>query len=153
MTKMAIVYVSKHHGNTENLIKGIAELTGAEAYPLSDAYGRDFSEYGLIGFASGIYGFDVDPKLAEYAFKMDKLPSKAFLIYTSGTGQEKFGKPFLDRLKRQGYEIEGFYHCRGYNTFGPFKLIGGTSKGHPDDGDIRLGAEFVKKLMLKAERV
>lgn len=34
---------------------------------------------------------------------------------------------------------------------GPFKLIGGTSKGHPDDTDIRLGAEFVRRLMQKTE--
>ena len=33
-----------------------------------------------------------------------------------------------------------------YDTFGPFKLVGGIAKGHPDDKDIQNAVEFVKDL-------
>ena len=33
-----------------------------------------------------------------------------------------------------------------YDTFGPFKLVGGIAKGHPDDKDIQNAVEFVKNL-------
>ena len=32
------------------------------------------------------------------------------------------------------------------DTFGPFKLVGGIAKGHPDDKDIQNAVEFVKDL-------
>ena len=35
---------------------------------------------------------------------------------------------------------------KGYDTFGPFKLVGDIAKGHPDDKDIRNAVEFVKDL-------
>ena len=44
-------------------------------------------------------------------------------------------------------EIIGQFTCSGYNTFGPFKLVGGTSKGHPDDEDIKNALEFYKGLI------
>ena len=33
-----------------------------------------------------------------------------------------------------------------YDTFGPFKLVGGIAKGHPDEEDIKNTVEFVKGL-------
>ena len=35
---------------------------------------------------------------------------------------------------------------KGYDTFGPFKLMGGIAKGHPDEEDIKNTVEFVKGL-------
>jgi len=32
--------------------------------------------------------------------------------------------------------VAGEFCCKGFNTFGPFKLVGGTSKGHPDEADL-----------------
>jgi multimeric flavodoxin WrbA len=34
----------------------------------------------------------------------------------------------------------------GYDTFGPFKLIGGLAKGHPDDKDLENAVAFFRGL-------
>jgi flavodoxin len=40
----------------------------------------------------------------------------------------------------------GRFFCKGYDTFGPFKLIGGLAKGHPDDKDLENAVAFFKGL-------
>ena len=40
----------------------------------------------------------------------------------------------------------GYFGCKGYDTFGPFKLLGGIAKGHPDEKDIANAVAFYKKL-------
>ena len=42
--------------------------------------------------------------------------------------------------------LVGRFSCKGFDTFGPFKLIGGVAKGHPDDRDLAAAVEFYKKL-------
>ncbi len=39
-------------------------------------------------------------------------------------------------IKSKDASFAGFYSCPGYNTWGPFKLIGGKNKNHPDENDI-----------------
>lgn len=43
--------------------------------------------------------------------------------------------------------LVGRFSCKGFDTFGPFKLIGGVAKGHPDDRDLAAAVEFYKKLI------
>ena len=40
----------------------------------------------------------------------------------------------------------GAYGCRGYDTFGPFKLLGGIAKGHPTEEEIRGAVKFYQEL-------
>ena len=42
--------------------------------------------------------------------------------------------------------IVGRFSCKGFDTFGPFKLIGGVSKAHPDDKDLAEAVEFYNGL-------
>lgn len=35
---------------------------------------------------------------------------------------------------------------KGYDTFGPFKLIGGIAKGRPDHNDLNSAVDFFKGL-------
>ena len=67
-----------------------------------------------------------------------------FLMCTYG------GKPVFDSIKKivkekQG-RIVGEFSCKGFDTFGPFKLIGGISKGHPDKNDLDNAKAFFKEL-------
>lgn len=38
----------------------------------------------------------------------------------------------------------GAFLCLGFDTFGPFKVIGGIAKGHPDAKDIADAIEFYR---------
>ena len=74
-----------------------------------------------------------------------------FYIYTHGApvGGAPVGS-FLKGIrkiaeKRHCREI-GVYHCLGFDTFGPFKLVGGVAKGHPTEEEIRGAVEFYQGL-------
>ena len=40
----------------------------------------------------------------------------------------------------------GEYYCQGFDTFGPFKLIGGIAKGHPTEREIHCAVVFYERL-------
>ena len=54
--KVAIVYASVHHKNTEKLVKAIAEkYPEIELIDATKTILKDLASYDLIGFASGIF--------------------------------------------------------------------------------------------------
>lgn len=91
--KTAIIYYSKHHGNTKKVLDAIAakcELTLIDATVTRDV---DLSEYDLVGFASGIYYGKFHDSVVTFA--QNNLPKgkKVFLVATygasTGTGNIK----------------------------------------------------------------
>ena len=54
--KTVIVYASVHHGNTEKVVKAIAEkYPEVELIDSTKTILKDLASYDLIGFASGIF--------------------------------------------------------------------------------------------------
>ena len=49
-------------------------------------------------------------------------------------------------LKEKKTDIVGKFGCKGYDTFGPFKLVGDIAKGHPDEKDLEAAVSFVAGL-------
>lgn len=103
----------------------------------------------MVGFGSGIYLGKPHKELLAFA---DNLPQtqngKAFVFSTSGQANngEKFHRPLRERLEAKGYTIVGEFNCTGFDTFGPFKLVGGLQKGHPDEADLKAAAAFAETL-------
>jgi flavodoxin len=50
-------------------------------------------------------------------------------------------------LTKKGAQIAGRFGCRGFDTFGPFKLVGGIAKGHPDNGDVAEAVTYFGDLL------
>ena len=112
-----------------------------DAVKQSDA---DLSSYDMIGFASGIYFSKFHQSILKFAEKNLPDDKKVFLICTyGGSGNYKSIERILDKKHAS---VDGKFGCKGYDTFGPFKLFGGIAKGHPDDKDIQNAVEFVKNL-------
>ena len=40
----------------------------------------------------------------------------------------------------------GEYGCFGFDTFGPFKLVGGLQKGHPTEEEIQSAVDYYNNL-------
>ena len=67
-------------------------------------------------------------------------------------------KKLLDAIKEYDPEVASSKHCteigryqvKGFDTYGPFRLIGGLQKGHPDDSEIQGAVEFYKSLEQKS---
>jgi flavodoxin len=140
--KVLIVYNSVHHGNTEKIAKVIADELKAKMVKPAEEEVNKLSEYDLIGFGSGIYM----SKHHESIFQLvEKLPAvkdkKAFVFCTSGF-LKNYNEPLKEKLTAKGFQVVGEFSCKGFDTFGPFKLIGGINKGLPNEEDCRKVQEF-----------
>ena len=144
--KTAIVYYSKHHGNTKKLLDAIVAAADVDLIDVTADKDTDLSGYDRIGFASGIYYSSFAKQIIAYAEKNLPNEKPVFFIYTHGAPKGDFLKGI--RAVTQGKncpEIGGF-RCQGYDTFGPFKLVGGIAKGHPTEDEVRKAVEFYKGL-------
>ena len=145
--KVLIVYNSVHHGNTEKIAKVIADELKAKMVKPTEEEVNKLSEYDLIGFCSGIYM----GKHHESIFQLvEKLPvgkdKKAFVFCTSGSSKN-YNKPLKEKLTEKGFQVVGEFSCKGFDTYGPFKLIGGINKGRPNEEDCRKAQEFAVSLL------
>lgn len=144
--KTIIICASVHHKNTVKLVDAIAKEYEVEVVDATLLNEKDLHSYDLIGFASGIYGFNFHQSILNFASVNLPANKKVFLISTSAMNKD-FSKSLVQIIEDKNCEVVGKYSCFGYNTFGPFKLVGGTSKGHPDDKDIENVIDFYKKII------
>ncbi len=150
--KTAIIYESKHHGNTKKVCDAIAKSQGVKLFD-AEAIKGDFpwDEYDMIGFASGI-SFS---KFYNHVTKIaSKVPAgkKTFYIYTCAKNDKDFAADIKAIAEANGAIILGTYGCRGFNTFGPLKLIGGMNKSNPDKDELQAAVEFYKDMETKYEK-
>lgn len=142
--KTAIIYYSKHHGNTKKVLDAIASKNEVTLINVLENPTTDLSEYDRIGFASGIYYSKFHKTLLEYAEKYMPEGKKTFFIYTYGAKKDGYTKAIGEAVGMHNAEVLGEFGCFGFNTFGPFKLIGGIAKGHPDNTDIDNAISFYR---------
>ena len=149
--KAVIVYYSEHHGNTKKLLDKIAAECGADLINAVDTKEADLSKYELIGFASGIYFSKFHKSVLD--FTEHNLPEgkRVFFIYTCGSkGRKNYTETIRTVVAGKNAEIAGEYGCLGFDTYGPFKLVGGIAKGHPDEQDIANAVGFYKSITAKS---
>ena len=142
--RKAIVYASVHHGNTEKLVKRIAEECRVDLIDAIKQMNVDLNDYDIIGFASGIYYSKFHKSILKFIEKNLADDKKVFLICTYG-GSANF-KSIEQILNKKHASVVGKFGCKGYDTFGPFKLVGGIAKGHPNEEDMKNAVDFVKVL-------
>lgn len=151
MADAAIVYCSVHHGNTKKLLDAVAQACKVDLFDTEQAAKTDLSRYCTVGFASGVYMSKLHRLLFGFLDGNPALPPNAFLLYTSGSGTKKGADSFAERLKARGVSVDGIYSCKGYDTYGPFKLVGGIAKGHPTQEEIDGAVRFVRELLSRKD--
>ena len=142
--RKAIVYASVHHGNTEKLVKGIVEECQVDLIDAVKQPDADLSSYDMIGFASGIYFSKFHQSILEFAENDLTDDKKIFLICTYG-GSANY-KSLEQILDKKHSKVIGKFGRKGYDTFVPFKLVGGIAKDHPNEEDMKNAVDFVKGL-------
>lgn len=144
--KTAVVYYSRHHANTKKLIDALGQdVTAIDASQVKEA---DLSAYDAVGFASGIYYSKFHKTVLEFARKNLPEGKPVFFLYTYGAEKAGYTKAIREAVATRHAKVLGEYGCLGFNTFGPFKLIGGIAKGHPTSGEITGAAAFYHGLQL-----
>lgn len=144
--KTAVIYYSKHHSNTKKLLDRLCkdnDITLIDALKTDIA---DLETYDMIGFASGIYYSKFHKMLLKFA--EEKMPEnkQTFFIYTYGAEKAGYTNAISQAVEKHNAKLLGEFGCYGFNTFGPFKLIGGIAKGHPTGEDISNVLAFYEKI-------
>ncbi len=140
--KVLIVYHSEHHDNTKKLVEAIARQGDVTLLNASENSNLNWSDYDLIGFASGIYYQKFHKDILGIAEKNLPIGKKVFFLYTCGVKRQSYADAIKQIAESKKSKIQGCYGCLGFDTFGPFKLVGGIAKGHPNDEDVSSAVNF-----------
>ncbi|MGW2491449.1 flavodoxin family protein [Streptomyces sp. NPDC001606] len=143
MGKTLIICTSVSHGNTRRIAEAMGEVLGAPVVEPEEAHSLE--EYDLVGFGSGIFLQKFHPRLREFAAALPQGRGRAFVFATSGLPSPRFG-PMVRLLEDKGLAVEDTFSCRGFDTWAPFKLVGGIRKGRPDHTDLAAARAFAEKL-------
>lgn len=145
--RTAIAYYSQHHENTKRLIDAIAEAdSDIMVIDVTKKHEVDLSDYDRIGFASGIYYSKFAQPILNFASVNLLREKEVFYIATCGSPRKNYFDSIGNIAKKRACKEIGRYLCKGFDTFGPFKMVGGIAKGHPTDEEIKEAVEFYKSL-------
>lgn len=146
--KTAIIYYSKHHENTKQLLDAIQAASSDEItlIDVTQTSSASLDKYDAIGFASGIYYSKFEKRVLAFAKEFLPQGKDVFFIYTYGAEKKGYTNAIREALDGKDANILGEFGCFGFNTFGPFKLIGGIAKNHPNQKDLENAITFYNKL-------
>lgn len=144
--KTAIVYYSQHHGNTKKLLDAISARYEVTLINAAQTCGASLDVYDRIGFASGIYYSKFHPSVLQCAEQSLPGNKEVFFLYTYGAKRDGYTRSITEAVKKKSACILGEFGCPGFDTFGPFKLVGGIAKGRPDQADCEDAVRFYSGL-------
>ncbi len=146
-----VTYVSFHHHNTEKVAKRIASVLEARLAPLSKISKEDLLNAGLVGFGSGVYMSKMHKSVIDFVDSLPAMEGKdAFIFSTSGIRKNflfnKAHSHMKEKLEKKGFRIVGEFDCRGFDTYGPLRFIGGINRKRPNEKDLKRAEEFARSL-------
>jgi len=143
-----IVYVSLHHGNTKKVADAMAAKLQCQALTPNHADITALTEYDLLGFGSGLYFGPHHRSMLDFARALPPMSTKAFVFSTRGSWNVgRAHEPLKQSLKTKGLHVMGEFSCRGFDTVGPLKYIGGIARGRPNAQDLADAQAFVRTLV------
>ena len=145
--KTAIFYYSSHHGNTLKVAQAMALEGEVDLIDVTTRQAIRLEGYDCIGLASGIYGFEFQKAVVEFALQYLPNGKPVFFLYTYGGAKGTCSKDVADVAREKDCPILGDFSCNGFDTFGPFKMIGGIAKGHPDQKDLENARAFYREMV------
>lgn len=145
--RTAIVYYSQHHGNTKKLLNAIADADmTVSLINAAEKIEMDLRDYDRIGFASGIYFSSFAKQVISFASVNLPAQKPVFFIATCGSPRKNYFDEIKGIVKSRDCTDLGSYLCCGFDTYGPFKIIGGLKKGHPTEKEIQDAVDFYNGL-------
>lgn len=150
--KTAICYYSRHHGNTLKILEAMAQEGGVDLVDVTVRQTVRLEEYDCIGFASGVYFGKSHQSVLAFARQYLPRRKPVFFACTYGGTRGDSMNALSEIAKEKDCPVLGKFGCRGYDTFGPFKLVGGIAKGHPDRRDLDNARCFYRDIRESCER-
>lgn len=144
--KTVIIYSSHHHGNTEKVVRHLTEKFTLDLVNAEKTRDVDLNSYDLVGFASGMDFGKFYPAVTDYASRLR--PGQAlFAIYTCAKDNKKYGEQIRQIAEQTHCRFLGKFGCKGYNTYGPWQLIGGMNKNHPNEAELANADAFLEGIL------
>ncbi|GHF92711.1 flavodoxin [Kitasatospora xanthocidica] len=148
--KTVIVCASVSHGNTRRIADTMAHiLDDAKVVSPEQAGPAELAGADLIGFGSGVFYGRLHPQLTDFVRALPAGRGRAFVFATSGLPEmplAPFTRPLARLLEGKGFEVEGSFLCRAFDTWAPFKLVGGINKQRPNGADLAGARAFAERL-------
>lgn len=147
--KTLLVCTSVSHGSTRRVAEAMGEVLGARVVAPQEVSPEEPAGYDLVGFGSGVFSRRMHPDLLRFVRALPPCSGRAFVFATSGLPESAlapFTRPSVRLLADKGFEVEGTFTCRGFDTWAPFKLVGGINKERPDGDDLAAARAFAEGL-------
>lgn len=149
--KVIVIVHSYHHGNTEKVAKSIAGVLNAEVRKPQNVTPEELGDYSLVGLGSGIDSSRHYKPILDFAEKLHPVDGqKVFIFSTAGTASKKSKLTNHTELRKilvsKGYEVIGEFDCKGYDTFGILKYIGGINRSRPSNMDLANAKDFAREM-------
>ena len=144
--KTAICYYSRHHGNTQKVLEAMVQADGADLIDVTTRQAVRLEAYDRLGFASGVYYGRLHPSVSAFARQYLPEGRPVFFVCTYGASPGKSLRELEALARERGCPVLGSFGCRGYDTFGPFRLLGGIAKGHPNERELEKARSFYQSL-------
>ncbi len=146
-----IIYESFHHGNTRKVAEAINEELKGTLISVLDVQTVDLRQFDPIGFGSGVYYDDLHNTILAMGEREPLEGKHVFVFSTSKKGQTGPHANIKTILEHRGALVLGDFACRGYDTAGIWKLLGGRSKDHPDQEDLAQARAFARNVRKQME--
>ena len=153
MGKSIIFVYSYHHMNTQKIGNAIAARINASVIDITNNIEPiELETYELVGFGAGIEFGKHYSQMIEFVKKLPTVQNKkAFIFSISGIYNNKKmlndHKAIRNLLQNKGFVIVNEFSCKGYNTHGILKNIGGMNRDRPNEEDIKNAEIFAEKLL------
>ncbi|MFJ8432111.1 flavodoxin family protein [Kitasatospora sp. NPDC094019] len=147
--RTVIVCTSVSHGNTRRVADSIAQVLGAKVVSPGQLDPAELADADLVGFGSGVFCTRLHPRLTECVKALPHGRGRAFVFATSGLPDLRpapFARPLVRLLEGKGYEVSGTFSCRAFDTWAPFKVVGGLNKRRPNEDDLAAARAFAERL-------
>ena len=142
--KTAICYYSRHHGNTLKVLQAMAQEGDVDLINVADGETVQLEDYDCVGLASGVYFGKFHAGVIAFARRYLLQGKPVFFVCTYGAAKGSGFKTLAAIAKEKGCPVLGMFGCRGYDTYGLWKLVGGIAKGHPNARDLDKARAFYR---------
>ncbi|MFF0622359.1 flavodoxin family protein [Streptomyces sp. NPDC004296] len=152
--KAIIVCTSVSHGNTRRIADVMGQALEAPVVAPEEIDTAELSGYDLVGFGSGIFTGNFHPWLLQFVRSLpngeqEGQRQRAFVFATSGLPEVRFRpftRPLVRLLDQKGFTTADTFSCRAFDTWLPFKLVGGINRARPNATDLDAARTFAEGL-------
>ena len=109
--KTVICYYSRHHGNTRKVLEAMAEEGAVDLVDVTTRQSVRLEEYDCVGLASGIYGFEVQKAVVEFARQYLPQGKPVYIHCHSGL------RSYIACRMLSGYGFDCYNLCGGYRLY------------------------------------